>query len=302
MGSKIGAFFQKKIFGVKVLYIAAVLVVILVVVAWKLPSGVSATEDGTTADTTDAGGDTGISDAEAAGSGSGTVTYPDTTGEGTVTTAPTPPTTTTNTADPTTTTGSYTSTPEETNETWGRKAIEWLTKNAGASVDGATIAIQKYLNGDQLSYTEGQLRDKAINGVGFPPNIPASGGTLSKPPVPKPVVKSYKAPAVHTISGSGDNTWTELAKLYYGSSGDSYVDLIQAANVNVKGYKHSGEMPKGTRLYIPAKRNPKMYKVVRGKTTAAAIAKANGISEKSLHELNDTTKFPAKVGSSVRVA
>jgi hypothetical protein len=294
---KIAAFLQRKVFGVKVLYLVAVVVVVLLFFALKMESGISDEEALDTVEETS--GDFGITDAEA------TPTYPDFDGTGTVTV----PSTSVGTTDPAVTPGSYTSVPEETNETWGRKAIEWLVKNGGASADGATIAIQKYLNGDQLSFAEGELRNKAVTAIGFPPIIPPSGGTLAKPiaatpnPAPaKPVAKVYKAPTTHTITGGGDNTWTELAKLYYQSTAAGHIDAIQAANVNVKGFKHSGEMPKGTKLYIPAKRSPKMYKVVRGKTSAAAIAKANGISEKALRELNDLTKFPAAVGKMVRVA
>jgi hypothetical protein len=294
---KISAFLQRKVFGVKVLYIVAALVVVALFFALRMKSGVPDSADTPVEDV--ASGDTGITDAEAK------VNYPDTDGTGTVTA--TPPSTSVGTTTPEVTPGSYTATPEETNETWGRKAIEWLVKNAGASADGATIAIQKYLNGDQLSFAEGQLRDKAVTAIGFPPVIPPSGGTVGKPVVTtpsgsKPVVKVYKAPATHTVTGAGDDQWTDLARLYYHDTSASHIDLIQAANVNAKGYKHSGKMAKGTKLYIPKERNAKMYKVVKGKTTAAAIAKANGISVAALHELNDVTHFPAKVGQSVRVA
>jgi hypothetical protein len=267
---KFNGILQRKILGVKVLYLAAVFVVALVAVAWRMKSSTGGPDEpiGDTVDDT-------ATDASTA--------YPDTDGTGTVTTVTTGNTTTVTQVD--------------NNETWSRRAIEWLIAQ-GTSPDKATTSIQKYINAEQLSYDEGQLRDKAVAQFGLPPEIPISGGTLAKPATAAPVVKSYKPPAVHKVTGSSDNTYTELAKLYYGSSADKYVDLIQAHN----SLKHSGEFKVGTNVFIPAKTEPRYYKAVAGKVTAEKIAAANGLSTRALRELNDAMKFPVKVGTQVRVA
>lgn len=277
---------QKKVMGVKVLYLALVFALALLFFAWKAKDAGIADDEAT--DTGTDGEQTGeLTPEETA------VDYPDFDGTDTIR-----PGTATETTDPTVTTPEYTT---ETNETWGRKAIQWLVKNAGATTDGASIAIQKYLNGDQLSFAEGQLRDKAVAALDFPPTIPPSGGTIGKPVTPAPVVKTYNPPAVHKVAGTSDNTWTELSKLYYKSTSDASIDTIQAANAGASWFKHSGEIPKGTSVTIPPKPVVKYFTATKTVRTAAQIARKNALSEKSLRELNDKTTFPVAVGKKVRV-
>jgi len=289
---KFNALMQRKFLGIKLLYYTAALVVGLAFIAWKMKSS-GVPED----QVTEPDSDTGATDPGSDATGTGT----DTDGTGTVSSGGTGGTV------PDTSTGGDSGGgdsgggdsgggTEETNDTWARNAINFLIAG-GASVQSSTSAIQKYLAGDQLSYAEGQLKDKAVKKFGLPPDIPPVGGTAKKPTTPVKQTK-HVPPAVHKVTGSGDNTYTELAKLYYKSSADQWVDLIQAANTRLP---HSGPLKKGTHVIIPAKHNPVYYTARKGKTTATAIASANGISVAALHELNDKTHFPVLVGRRVRV-
>lgn len=275
---------QRKILGIKVLYLVAAFVVALLLVAWKMKSAPDAEDEVPGEDEDDAGADDPLAPIER---------YPDTDGDGTVTTPVATP--------ETPTTPVYDVPVEATNETWARTAISWLRQNGGTPESAAT-AIQKYLAGDALSYAEGQLRDKAINQFGYPPDIPISGGTQNKPVTtakpPTVTPQTQKPPLVFNTTAS-INTFGEMAKKFYGSNADRYIDLIQAANTSKP---HAGPFKVGTPFFIPAKREPKYYTAKRGYLTAASIAAANGISQASLKELNDNMKFPVTAGKKVRVA
>lgn len=201
------------------------------------------------------------------------------------------------------------------NDQWMRRSIEWLAGQGHATADQATIAMQKYIAGDQLSIAEGHLRDLAIAHFGLPPELPESGGTTPPvvttptpttptPTTPKPTTpapKKYIAPGYHTVSGSSDDSYTDMARLFYGRTDNASIDLIQSYNVT-KG--HEGPFPKGTRFWIPAWHAPVYIKATSTmRTSAQIIAKNQPLnSEAMLRELNDGMKFPVAVGTKVRVA
>jgi LysM repeat protein len=294
---KFNAFMQRKVFGIKVLYIVAVLVVLLGFVAWKMKSAGPPADQIEDTGETDTAGDTG------------TTLFPDADGTGTVSsggTGGTVPDTGTGTG---TDTGGGTGTSTggdggfvepETNDSWARKAILFLTQN-GSTVQTASSAIQKYLAGDQLSYAEGVLRDKAVGKYGLPPDLPPLGGTATKPTTATKVTK-HVPPAVHKVTGAGDNTYGEIAKLYYGSSADQWVDLLQANNKSLGHAAPAGGFKKGTNVWVPPKTNPRYYTATKSVRTLAQIAAKNGITQYQLKELNDKTHFPVAAGKKVRVA
>lgn len=284
---KLKAFMNRKILGVKVLYLALVLVVVLGFVAWKMKSaGVDAGAIDTPADETapeDVGNDvpTTVTPTDSSlGIGSGGSSA------GGITTDPvyTPPVV-----------------PEApTNDTWMRQGIDWLIKQ-GVPSDQATAALQAYLAGDQLSFDQGKLRERVIQQFGLPPEIPPSGGTANKPTTPKAppkVTPQTQKPPLNYKTTATINTYGEIAKHFYGSSADRYVDLLQAANLRLG---HSGPFKVGTTVFVPAKTEPHYYTAKKGHTTLAQIAAANGTSQGVIKELNDKTHFPVKVGAKVRV-
>lgn len=273
---------QKKVMGVPVLYLVAGFVIVLALVAWRMKPGAGVTPDPAedTGAAPDAGG--GLTEGgEGAippfvanpSPGYGGVAIPDPNASG--------------------------GTPDD-NDKWLRRAVEWLAGQDHATADAATGAIQKYLAGDQLSVAEGQLRDLAIRQFGLPPEIPQSGGTAA-PVTPTPTTpKKYIAPGYHTVSGPEDDSYTDMARLFYGRGDNAAVDLIQSFNPT-KG--HEGPFPVGTRFWIPPYTAPKYITATASvRTSAQIVARNPPLTAAMLKEFNDGMKFPVKAGTKVRVA
>lgn len=283
----IKALMGKKVAGIPVIYLAGLFVAILAVLAWRMKPTPEPKEE----TPVDAAG-------EETGDQTGDPQYP---GSPPVFVAnPTPPY-----MSPDSNQGPSSI---DSNEKWMRRAIEWLTGNGHASVDQATVALQKYLAGDHLSVNEGKLRDLAISQYGLPPEIPQSGGTdeptptLPVPTTPTtPPVKPVP-PRYHTVVGGTDDTWTKLVKLYYNRTDNEAIDFLQSWNVR-SGAPHSGTIAAGTRIWVPVYQNPRYIKATATMRTAADIIKKNPPlnSTKMLEELNDGMKFPVKIGTRVRV-
>ncbi|WP_204045978.1 hypothetical protein [Acrocarpospora phusangensis] len=280
--------------GVPILYVVGALAVILAVVAWRMKpaTGVQLADE------------PAAEDEPAAGDPAGGVPLPYVSG-GSVSQAPLPDPNDGPSADD--------------NDKWLRRSAEWLAGQGHATMDAALIALQKYLAGEQLSMEQGRLRDLATDHFGYPPDLPQSGGTgngdapddpdVPTPPVPPtpPVVvpaepKKYIAPAFHTVSGPSDDSYTDMALLFYGESGVQYgVDLIQSYNVK---HGHQGPFPPGTRFWIPKYAPPRYVIATASMRTASQIISKNPPlnSVAMLQELNDGMTFPVKVGQKVRVA
>lgn len=184
----------------------------------------------------------------------------------------------------------------DTNDAWARRCIEWLIAN-GTTIQTATSAIQKYLNGDALSFEEGQARDAAVKQFGLPPEEIPLGGAVGK--FSGQATKQGVPPTTHEVKGSRDDTFTELALLYYNRNDRDTIEQLRAANLSLAG---GGAFPPGTKVTIPKYHNPKFYKATSATRTAAAIAAKNGISQTVLVTLNPSTKFPVKVGTRVQVS
>lgn len=286
---------QKRIAGVPVIYIAAAAAVILAIVAWRMKSIDSTT---TEEDTGEPAGDSApigdVSGSGDAGVEAGDV-YPQLP-TGTVTT---PPVTT-----PIDGTGG-TNASIETNEEWLKAAAFWLANEKGISAGTAQAALQKYLDGSSLSYTEGQYRDAAVKQFGFPPDLTPTPVTGAKPAPAKIARVQGPLPRAHYIETTGDDSYGELARLYYpthGGATEANIDLIQAANPQLP---QSGPFKIGTRVNIPAYRAPKYFTATKTANTLAQIAAKNGVSQEAVRRLNDgatRVTFPARVGTRVRVA
>jgi hypothetical protein len=144
----------KRVAGVPVLYIAGGVVAVLAVYAWRTKA--SATGPVAT--------DTAGSTAEAS-SALGGEAYPQME-TGTVVVQPALPVA----AGP----GNPTIT---SNDDWVAFGVAFLGKQ-GVAGGEAQMALQTYIDGGQLSYGQGQLRDRVIAEYGVPP-IPTSGGETS---------------------------------------------------------------------------------------------------------------------------
>lgn len=284
----IKALMSKKVAGIPVIYIVGLFVAILAVVAWRMkPAADPAVE----------------TPVDAGGTGEGDVTgdpaYPG--GAPTFVANPAP-----GYLSPDANQGPSSI---DDNLKWQRRSIEWLVGNGHASVDQATLALQKYLAGDHLSVNEGKLRDLAISHFGLPPELPTSGGTDEPTPtlpvVPSPPVTPVTTipPRFHTVKGGSDNTWTKLVKIYYNRTDNESIDYLQSWNVR-SGAPHQGTIPTGTKIWVPIYQNPRWIKATATMRTAADIIKKNQPlnSTAMLMELNDGMKFPVKIGTRVRVS
>src|SRR5215470_12537815 len=77
-----------------------------------------------------------------------------------------------------------------TNDDWAKQAVQWLIANRHTDAVTAQRAIGDYLAGNPQSFSDGQLRDAAINALGLPPDLPQPGGSTASPApqrLPQPV-------------------------------------------------------------------------------------------------------------------
>lgn len=257
---------SKKVAGVPVVYIAGAFVAVLVVVAIKMKPTVTAEDDATPNQPAE--------ELDAAEDYSSLAT----TGTVTVVQAATPEAETTT----------------ATNEQWGRSAVEYLVSENMATPSEAEAAIYHYLQGADLSYSEGQLKDAAIRKLKLPPEPLPNVGTVGSQPAQKQI---GILPGVHKVKGVNDDGLTKLAQLYYGRSDLPYTTLLSAANPKLPRYGHYAV---GTTVNIPAYREPKWY--TAGSRDAKTIAAKNGTTTQTLTLLNPGMVFPVKTGTKVRVA
>jgi hypothetical protein len=190
----------------------------------------------------------------------------------------------------------------DTDELWKRRAIAYLIPSYGLTV--ATSAITKYLNSEVLTAQEGQARDAAVAQFGIPPeSVPGTATTPASPtnipttpPYSGPASKQGTPPTVHTVKGTSDNTWEELARLYYGSTSGDVLRLLHAYNTSLPS-----SWTVGTRVTIPKLTEPKYYRANSAHRNKYDIARVNGTTPAIIEGLNPGKKFPVKVGTRVRV-
>lgn len=187
--------------------------------------------------------------------------------------------------------------PTDTDDAWARRVIAWLTSQ-GSTATQATNAVQGYLAGESLSYESRSLINRAIEVFGLPPEgIPQSGGTKK---YKGPATRAGTPPVTHTVKGTSDDSYPELATLYYGQATADAITLLRAAGDNPK-LGNPKTFPPGTSVYIPAWRKPRFFKATSAARTLYAIAKKNGTDTDSILALNPGMNFPVKVGKKVRV-
>lgn len=262
----------KKVGGVPVVYLAALFVGILVVIAWRMKPAADQSGDPATGD--DVEGDPSLAN-----------------GVPVFIANPTPPYSTPDpaTTDPVTV---------DDNNRWAKRATEWLVATGQANGGDAQLAMNEYINGAQLSYAQGKLRDAAIKQYGIPPEPLTPGGTSAPNTIP---TKQGNPPTTHVVKGSNDNDFWKLAKLYYGSDHYDYVNTLEVANLSIrKGRNH---LPVGTSVKIPKYGAPKYFLTNIAGMSAQQIAQKNGTTAAAITEFNDSIKFPvARKGTRIRVA
>ena len=188
--------------------------------------------------------------------------------------------------------------PEETNATWLKKAVEWRVSQ-GASGGAVQAALQAYLSGATLSIEQGAERDKAIKQFGLPPEPPEKTGTVNSPTPIAPAKSQGVLPRYHRVVNTNDDTFVEVARIYYPTYDKSSVDLIRRYNYG--RLVGTGPFKPGTTIYVPKYNVPKYYTSTKKTDTAKEIAKKNGLPVNALYALNPGMKFPLKSGTRVRV-
>lgn len=249
----------KKVAGIPVLYLAGGAAVLGLTYAIKMKSTVTSDTGGT--------GDEGTEE-EKGGSltTSGSADYSGLDGTGTVIVQPQQP--------------AAEEKVEETNETWGKAAIDYLIDSNAASPGAAQAAITTYLSGGDLTYEQGLLRDAAIRKLKTPPQSITVGTTGAQP-----AQKQFSLfPGTHTVKGSNDNTAGKLAALYYGVNDGLHQDLIVENNVQYGPRNTTYNV--GTKLKIPAWVSPVYYTTNKTTRTLSAIAAKNGLTVSQIQALN----------------
>lgn len=185
----------------------------------------------------------------------------------------------------------------EDNQTWYRKGVEFLVQH-GEDSSNAETALSKYLEGEQLSYAEGQLKNKVVLEYGPPPEYFKPGGTQGKPS--DPARQQGPLPRNHIVKGPNDDTYADLARLYYSNASAANIALIKAENTP-NGLSGDGPWPVGTSVRIPKFIDPVYFTSTKRDNTLSEIASKNGRSTADIQTLNPGMKFPVKPGTRVRV-
>lgn len=308
---KLKALLSRKVAGIPVPIIAVVIAGVLAFVAYRTKKASSTTADAVTSDTSP----DGTSDGTVNGIATNLPTF-----DGSNASSVSSPSISTDTAEntdqpiftaiPTILTPTTPNQPiatQDTNDLWAARCIEYLT--AAYGVDVSTSAIHKYLNSETLTSQEAQARDSAIRIYGYPPESIPDTSTAPTPTPPKPVIpatpvytgpasKQGTPPCTHTVKGTSDNTYSELAILYYGYQ--NAASDLEIASRNPSHPQGKG-LPVGAKIYIPAHVDPKYFTATSSTRTLPNIAKKNGVTEANVQNLNPTTKFPVAAGVKVRV-
>ena len=226
------SFFNRKFLNVPYLYWAAGFVAVLALLAWRMkPSAAAEVEEDEGAD--DSGYDSGGALAEQ---------YPDMP-TGTVIVAPNPPE-----QDNSLDNQSITD-----NETWLKRGVAFLV-GRGTGAGEAQAALQTYLEGKDMSYSQGKLRDTVIAELGMPPVAPAIGKTNAD------VARQQgPLPRVHIVRGANDNSVAKIARLYYGRSDEFAIkNITSSSHFKKTNQGRVSNFPVGAKVHVPALPSPKV--------------------------------------------
>lgn len=203
-----------------------------------------------------------------------------------------------------------------TNDLWKSEVQTWIASQGVSPVKAAAI-VSNYFNGVSMAGEDSEWLNKAITKFGFPPegapdyvSLPSSP-TPEGPTPPAPTLEAQQVAYAknhggkqfsggtgkHFVQGSSDNTFAELARLYYGDVNGAIRIKIQKYNA---GYREP--FPKHRVVYIPPEVPPRWYMIPKtGRTDIRYVAAKNGTTQDALRKLNPGYKWPGKRGTRVRV-
>jgi nucleoid-associated protein YgaU len=261
----------KKVAGVPVLYLGAAAVILLALYAWKMKSSTPTSEEPVAEEETD----TTTTDPDYSGlATTGTVTVVQQAAE-------------------------ETEAVKETNDDWLRSAVTYLMAEKGATAGDAQTAITNYLEGNDMTYEQGQLKDAAVAKLGLPPERIAVLGNVGSKADPPAQRQFTNFPGKHTVKGKNDHTPWQISGIYYGNPNWQNANLIAAANPSAGS--PTTVYAVGTVLTIPAYTPPSYVTVNSSTRSYSAMAKKNGVTVAYLKNLNPNTAEPFLVGAKIRV-
>lgn len=263
---------SKRVAGIPVLYLGVAAVIVLGVYAWQMKAAPTV-EETVEENTPQEGDDTSAPDyAGLVPSGTVTVVQP----------APT-----------------ETEVVKQTNDDWLRAAVSYLMSEKKVTAGEAQAAITNYLEGNDMTFEQGALRDAAITKLGLPPERVSSLGNVGTKSE-APAQRQFSAfPGRHTVKGGNDNSAAKIATLYYGNSGVDYVNKIVAANHKFgtgTGYNV------GTVIYVPKWVTPRYFTVTASTRNPGAVAKKNAIPYDEIIALNPGKVAPYAIGTRIRLS
>lgn len=256
---------RRKVMGIPLIYLAGGFVIILAALAWKMKPA-AAPADTTATDTTpvESASDTILSESQSPlpALPLGTVTAP-----------------------PSSTPGDVGNASITDNDEWLRRGVAFLIEKGNAPGE-AQAALATYLDGGDVTFAQGKMRDDAIREFGLPPTPPQIGSTG-----PAPAKSQGPLPRSHTVMSSSDNDAVELALLYYGRNDPFAVNSITSRNNGVAHYAVGQkiwiqELPKPTTVTTPAKPAPRYHTVAKGDTLQTVARRYYGSSDKWLTVYN----------------
>lgn len=142
----------------------------------------------------------------------------------------------------------------EDNETWLKRGVSYLVNQRGYGAGAAQSALQAYLEGNDMSYSQGVARDAVIRELGMPPIAPSIGKTGYSPArIQGPL------PRYHEVKGANDNSVSKIAQLYYGRSDKFATDAIvnSWAWKTKMGGRSASNLTAGTKVWVPNLPTPK---------------------------------------------
>jgi hypothetical protein len=266
---------SKKIAGIPVLYLVAAAVVIFAVWAWQMKSS----GDEPTGDENTTGESVPESEDDSAAAD-----YSGLTTSGTVTVV-----------QPAT---EETESVKQTNDDWFRAAVAYLIEEKKATAGEAQTAINNYLEGNDMSYEQGALRDAAVVKLGLPPERIATLGNVASKADPPFQRQFSNFPGKHTVKGKNDHQPWQLAA-YYGNPNWDNANLIAAANPKLG--PPNTIYPVGTVVNIPAWVSPSWATTTSSMRHFKTVAAKNGTTVDALRMLNPNKQEPFAVGIKVRI-
>lgn len=190
------------------------------------------------------------------------------------------------------------------NNTWARRAINWLIAK-GYDPGLSQSAVSKFINGTNRTLTEQTMINLALIEFGAPPEevpLPDSPvtppGTTPKPPPTPPVTKPYvlhkvvAGETIHTIAAKYKTGWLNIFaandKVGLTPSGSRGVMTHPFENIQGKTLV----IPTSPRLLKPAPKTTGkyFYYIVPGRTgeLLSQISKKTGVDVANLYVANDT--------------